>query len=699
MNADATLQIEPVRSGIGADRWVRSALWLGVALIGQTAALRLIEAGPFVRYQHYLTLDRLGEEPLSLGLVLVQAVLIMLGMWRHSPAIGDWLARNPGKWRMLVVAIVLLPLGAAASRDVARFLIELGFVAILQLISLANVFLIVCSLPEDALAGWGDRLRGWFALGARGEGSSEAGTETPRSDRLVWIAAIWVTVVSALLSVFCYERHPHVPDEVVYLLHARYFADGRLDLSLPPVPAAFDLDLMLYETDRWYCPVPPGWPAALAVGVWLGVPWLVNPILAGINVLLTGVLVRQLYDRGTARLVVILLCVSPWALFLAMSYMTHTLTLTCALAAAVALARARSTGCWGWALAAGGLVGAVALIRPLEGLIVGGLLGLWAVGLGGARLRLASLVGFGAGAIAAGSLTLVYNQALTGHPLHFPLNVYTDKYYGPGSNSLGFGPDIGLGWGLDPYPGHGLRDVAVNTQLNLFALNTELLGWSIGGLLPAVWLMTGGLRRPDRLMLAVIAAVIVAHAFYWFSGGPDFGARYWFLVLVPCLVLTARGIQSFAERIDSTGTSDSAGARTVAALGLLCLMTLIVYLPWRAADKYFRFRGMGPGVRELADQHEFGRSLVLVQGRRFPDYAAAAVYNRLDLSADEPIYAWDRDTETRARLLEVYADRPVWIVAGPSLTGNGFQLTHGPRSAQPAAGDAGTPLGGNHVRR
>ena len=32
--------------------------------------------------------------------------------------------------------------------------------------------------------------------------------------------------------------------------------------------------------------------------------------------------------------------------------------------------------------------------------------------------------------------------------------------------------------------------------------------------------------------------------FYWYSGGPDFGARYWYLILVPLVVLSVRGLQA-----------------------------------------------------------------------------------------------------------------------------------------------------------
>ena len=126
-----------------------------------------------------------------------------------------------------------------------------------------------------------------------------------------------------------------------------------LTMPTPPVPEAFDVDLMHYEEDRWYSPVPPGWPAMLALGVLLGAPWLVNPVLAGLNVIAIYLLLGELYDRRTARMAVLLLCTSPWYVFMAINFMTHTFTLTCALAAAVAVARARRTGKARWGCGGG----------------------------------------------------------------------------------------------------------------------------------------------------------------------------------------------------------------------------------------------------------------------------------------------------------------------------------------------------------
>jgi len=385
-----------------------------------------------------------------------------------------------------------------------------------------------------------------------------------------------------------------------------------LTMPVPPVPDAFNIDLMHYEPDRWYSPFPPGWPLMLAIGVIFGAPWLVNPVLAGLNVLITYIFITQIYDRRTARNVILLLCFSPWFVFMGMNFMAHTFTLTCALVASLAIIKARNTGdsIWGWL--SGAVVGLICLIRPLDGLAMAGLIGLWTIGIGGRRLKLASITAFILGTIMIIMVVLSYNKLLTGKVNTFPVMAYFNKYYGFKTNALGFGPERGLDWkGLDPLPGHGIFDVLINANFNIFSINIELFGWSTGSLiLVALFLISRTMQRSDYLMLAVIATIIGIHSFYWFSGGPDFGARYWYLVIVPCVVLTVRGIQ-FLEKTFETDPSGSTGKSTyvIIAVLALCTITLVNYFPWRAIDKYHHYRGMRPDIRYITKEYNFGKSL------------------------------------------------------------------------------------------
>jgi hypothetical protein len=356
------------------------------------------------------------------------------------------------------------------------------------------------------------------------------------------------------------------------------------------------------------------------------------------------------------------------------------------LIAAVAVILARKTGRVRWGFVAGCALGAGTLVRPLDGLIAAGLVGLWAMGIGGRRLRVQALVALGVGAALVGALVMPYNDALTGNALTFPLNAYLDSHFGPGLNDLGFGPNRGYGWPIQPFAGHSPLGAMINANLNTFSINIELFGWGIGSLLlAAITVFWGRLRRGDYLMMAVCLAVFVPYFFYYFSGGPDFGARYWFLMLAPLVALTVRAVEVLREKAQSAG-STTLGARVMAAVIVLSLAAVINYFPWRAIDKYHNYWGMRPGVVALAQQYGFGKSLVLVRAAEsHPAYASAAIYNPLSWQADAPIYAWDRDPQVRAQLLLAFPDRQVWIVDAPTVAHDAYRVVEGPLSPQAAS--------------
>ncbi len=651
----------------------RFGAWCALAVIGQAAALQLISAGSSIGYQHYL----LGGDLLSrrhlfaLAIVAVQTVAVAWSsrQWlRGARAVLGSLSRI----RLAVGVCVLLVSSAALSRSVVTYGIELVLATTLQMVNLLTVLHAAAHAP----AHFGRRLRERFVPSSDGA-TSETALEKGWDRWVVW-TGILSAVLSAFLSYFVYERHPHVPDEVAYLYQARYFSQAMMAMPAPPDARAFDVDLMTSEPTRWYSLFPPGWPAVLSLGIATGGFWLINPILSACNVLLAFLVLQRLVSRPSASLIAVLLAGSPWHIFLGMSLMSHTWTLTCLLLAALGVLKIQESGSVRWAAVGGFFAGHILLIRPMDALIAGIALATWLLVMNTRRLEWAATFAFILCSLLSAGLTLPYNKALTGESTQFPLMAYFAKLYGPQANALGFGPDRGFGWtGLDPFPGHGLRDVLVNSVLNVFAINVELLGWSCGSLALLIYcLCYRRLTRLELAMVAFIAVVIGFHGLYWFSGGPDFGARYWYLIIIPSLVLTARGLERLVGHLDATTRSTELGTRAVFAAALFYAIAIANFVPWRAIDKYHHYRGSRPDIRELAPQ--FGRSLVLIRGARAPDYASAAIYNPIDMRSDAPIYAWDTDPSATMRVLDAYKDRSVWFVEGPTLTRGRFRIVAGP---------------------
>ena len=656
--------------------WARCAAWLGLVLVGQAASLQMIDAGRLIHFQHYRSVPELfGGETISLSILALQTVAVSLGISTRFGTVKNWFRENFAWWQLLLAALFIVFSSAAVTPDLSIYGTSLGLGSIVQFVNIANVVLLAWAVPRGALPYLSkrtDRFLGGIASGIE--------TQNRRVDKFAVVAAFFMVVLTAALSYFVYEAHPHVPDEAQYIFQANYMAAGQLTVDAPLVPEAFSMYMVPWQEARWFGIFPPGWPAILAVGTLAGASWLVNPILAGICVLLAYVFFQQLYSRRFARLGVLFLCCSPWFIFMSMSYMSHVATLTFALAAAVLLHRALQTHRWVPALSSGVAIGAVALIRPLDGVLVAFILGIWCLlyrsPLKQRSIILAFLI---AGTTSTAALILPYNRMVTGEAGLMPIDFYYSKYFGNMANAMGFGAGRGLGWGLDAFPGHSPLEAVVNSAVNTFSLNTELLGWSTGSLFLILLYTFSATRRAKELWcFAVIALVCGAYGFYWYHGGPDFGARYWFLCIIPLIVLTVKGVEwvssTVARESSSTNVSEP---RVYLAAALLCAVTMTVYVPWRAADKYFRYLGTRPGLQEFSKQFA-GRNLVLIRGSELADYQSAWIMNPINFDGDQTIYAFDGGPDVRVSLAKNYSDRRLWIVAGPTLTGRDYLIEQGP---------------------
>jgi hypothetical protein len=261
---------------------------------------------------------------------------------------------------------------------------------------------------------------------------------------------------------------------------------------------------------------------------------------------------------------------------------------------------------------------------------------------------------------------LLYNAALVGDPGAFPINAYLDRIWYPGANALGFGPDVGNphGWSnQDPLRGHGVWDVLYNANQNLYNLNFELFGWCSGSLVScAAHAILGKWNRLDRAAFAFTAAIVAANSVYWFSGGSDYGARYWYLVILPLAWLSLRGLATLGDVLEERFAD--ATLRVTATAGILVAISLAVFTPWRAVAKYKDYRGYHGDFRRLAESPSLAGALVLVDVLDETEYGLAFLLNDPRGPGAGPVFAWRRDEATEARLREAFPDRSIVRMSG-----------------------------------
>jgi hypothetical protein len=132
-------------------------------------------------------------------------------------------------------------------------------------------------------------------------------------------AAVYLAVAGSL-----FQRMPHCIDEVDYLFQARIFAQGNLWAPLPPLPDFFHFINLIQADGKWFSQYPPGWPALLALGVIVHAPWIVNPLLGGLLLVMISQLARDLDREETARIAGLLAMGSPYLILMNASMMAHT---------------------------------------------------------------------------------------------------------------------------------------------------------------------------------------------------------------------------------------------------------------------------------------------------------------------------------------------------------------------------------------
>jgi hypothetical protein len=653
-----------------------SALALfALAIAGQACALQLIDVRPYAVFQHYQSWSWvLGARTPAVWGVFLQSVIVLVLTWRWRARLRATFARVApvGAWLILVLTVGFSL--AVPTMSVSFFFGETILAGWLALMTALNLALAVIALPDAVLARSVSWVEGRLTMGS-------GGTSPRRWDRRLplWVA-LWVALVAAGASYFALERVPHIDDSVSNLFQAKYFAAGRLYLPAPPDTEAFRIDLAVVQAGKWFGYAFPGWPAVLAVGVLAGVPWLVNPVLGGLLILLAHAWVRRRCGRGTANVTVLLIATSSWLIFTSAEMMGHPLAAVLAVAALLAFDRAISgtqvsepTGSRApgrshwilWASLAGAATGALMLTRAFDGALV-------AIALAATTVLDRSIVrSFPAlviaGVVAAGvaATSFSYNQAVTGLATYPPHLAWAEGRYGPGVDVIGFGPHVGIDrWrNLDPLPGHGAPDVILNLNKNLFMVNADLFGWATGSLLfAALALGLGRWRRADGVMLALPVIFMAGYSLFWFSGGPDLGARYWYPLVVPLAVISTRGAQMLAAEFGRAGTLAQPGARVGAFLLALTVGAAVTVLPWRAVTKHYRYRGIGGEVRTLAEARGFGRALVFVRADSRADYQSAFNLNPAMFDGPETVYAWDAGPEHSAAVVSRLADRPVWVI-------------------------------------
>ncbi len=374
-------------------------------------------------------------------------------------------------------------------------------------------------------------------------------TLVPRaSSRLRFTAAQEALVfgaASALLS-WAYVEHylggsPRVIDATSYWLQARTYAAGELAFAPPGPIHSFTGRFLLPTADgRLSVLFPPGYPALLSLGFWVGAPMLVGPLLGfGISAGTYGLAHHLTASTRVARVAATLATLCAAMRYQSADTMSHGLAALLVLAAVTGALKTFQSRCWG--LLGGLSLGWLVATRPLSGLACGLAVGaflLWSAlkpqrpdeptrahGWVALMPWLSAFVGVGA--LVLEQAAVVGRVGLSTQYLYYALADGPPQCF-----NLGLGTDIGCRYEHGDFvarympQGYGLL-AAGGTTIRRLALHS----WDVANLWGGPWLAACAWWRCRRharynLLAVTIALQVLLYALFYFDGNlPGAGAR------------------------------------------------------------------------------------------------------------------------------------------------------------------------------
>lgn len=433
-----------------------------------------------------------------------------------------------------------------------------------------------------------------------------------------WTAFVSVLATGLALAgaLFVFRGHPTLADEMTSLLHARFLAEGRLSGAYPDPAAAWMVPNGILTDAGWVSQYPPLHLLLLALGVRVGAPWLVGPILTGILAGCTALVAHRLLgDRApTARMGSVLVAVSPFVVLLGGGYLSH---VSAAAFAALTLWTALEArdGAWGWSVAAGVSMGLLVTSRPWTGLVLGSAftLGVWgAAAWKDQGARLGHLPTRLAGAVLGGLPVAVawgaYNRHFFGRPLRL-------------GYSAAFGESHALGFHVEPWGNlYGPLEALGYTSTDLLALGFHLLETPLS-IVPAVaayLVLARALPRGAGILVAWATLPLAANFFYWHHGA-HLGPRMLYEAAPAWILLATLGM----AELRGTPTPDPVTAvgapRRLPGLSSIVLWSVVASFPaaaYLASLRAASYRWEPDTLQRVTapEPEGPGRALVFVHG-------------------------------------------------------------------------------------
>ena len=320
-------------------------------------------------------------------------------------------------------------------------------------------------------------------------------------------------------------------DTVSFFTQAKMFAGGFLKVP-SPANKEFYNTISCVNNGDYYGKYPPGWAGLLALGILLHLPWVLNPILTVLTVLIIFLLGVRFYDRNTAWIASILAGTSGIVMWGAMGYFSDTFAMFASTLFIYCIVRVLESSSRLFSVIAGISLGVLFLTKPYPAVAIAIPAFLYSISyLRTNRKLLACGVIVVAVFLPFIALLLLYNQMVTGMALLFPHTLYH-----PGGR-LGFGlrsDDV-----FFPLKYFGPLDLPRNFLQTCYELNCYGIPFCLLFIAFIFWLPR---KKGDWLMLLAIGSFVLLYFAYY-----GVTIRYYLPVIFALALASARGLYNLGR--------------------------------------------------------------------------------------------------------------------------------------------------------
>ncbi len=422
-------------------------------------------------------------------------------------------------------------------------------------------------------------------------------------------------IFSLSVNIYIFHRLPHVQDEFHYKLMAETFASGKISWKLPEHYEFLEYIFLVPDKTRYFSLFMPGFSLFLTPFTFLGIDFLVNPLLTALNIFLLGRFADYFLKKEISLLTMFFYSFSPFVFMNGGSFLGHTFCAALTLIALYSFVASLRTKSLYLPIITGFSLGWLMMTRAQNMLFTSIVLGITLlINIKKDKIILQSFSAL-AGLLPWIAALLFYNNYFSGSPLFFIQDLYLNPqeprdfchYFALGKGCIHIN-------GIDlPFSGLTLAYAFEMQSLRLLELAKTLFVNPFFLLFAAITFLNYSdfaEYRKKLFLLALFISSFTGYFFFYYHANVH-GPRYFFEVTPFLVILISLGIQESLDFIDKNEYKISKKV-VFAFFAAAPIYYAGVTLPETIAFYHKGFWGVGENLKDEIELRDIHNSVIFV---------------------------------------------------------------------------------------